>query len=76
MFFFQFKTKILNINYFFRTTFKTEYKNMFSEEDKITLNQRYSSPSEELLNKFFNHLLKINKLDGKFLKRTINFIIK
>jgi hypothetical protein len=49
---------------------------MFSEEDKIALNQRYSSPCEELLNKFFNHLLKINKLDGKFLKRTIHFIVK
>ena len=38
---------------------------MLSEEENITSNQRYSPPSEELLNKFFNHLIKINKIDGK-----------
>ena len=60
---------ILNYYLFFRNTFKTEYKNMFSEDEKIAFNQRYSSPSEELLNKFINHLLKINKIEGNSLFR-------
>jgi len=39
---------------------------MFSDDEKIAESQRYASPSEELLNKFCNHLLKINRIDGNF----------
>jgi hypothetical protein len=44
---------------------------MFSDDEKIAESQRYLSPSEELLNKFCNHLLKINKIDGNLIQNTL-----